>query len=175
MHIIISSKNPVKIEATRAGFASMFPDQEITTEGISVSSGVKEQPLSSKEGLNGATNRAQNAAKSSIAGDFFVGLEGGVEDKEGKMHSFAWIVICDKNGKFGFGKTGEFILPSKVRELILGGMELGHADDLVFSKTNSKQENGAVGILTENAIDRAEFYKQAVIFALIPFKNPTLY
>jgi non-canonical (house-cleaning) NTP pyrophosphatase len=54
-------------------------------------------------------------------------------------------------------------------------MELGHADDLVFNKSNSKQENGAVGILTENVIDRAEFYKQAVILALIPFKNPTLY
>lgn len=175
MHIVIASKNPVKIEATRAGFVAMFPDQELITEGVSVPSGVSEQPINNEEIVTGAENRARNAAKMFPTGDFFVGLEGGVEDKEGKMHSFAWIAICDKAGKIGFGKTGEFILPQKVRELILGGMELGHADDLVFGKTNSKQENGAVGILTDNAIERAEFYKQAVIFALIPFKNPTLY
>lgn len=175
MRIIIASKNPVKIEATRAGFSAMFPDQELTTEGISVESGVSEQPMNNEEIVTGAENRARKAAKMFPAGDFFVGLEGGVEDKEGKMHSFSWIAICDRNGKIGFGKSGEFILPAMVRELILGGMELGQADDIVFNKKNSKQENGAVGILTENAIDRAKFYEQAVILALIPFKNPTLY
>ena len=175
MHIIIASKNPVKIEATRAGFAAMFPDQELITEGVSVESGVSEQPMSNSEAKKGAENRARNAAQISDTGDFFVGLEGGVEDREEKMHSFSWIAVCDKNGKIGFGKSGEFFLPPKIRELILGGMELGHADDIVFNKKNSKQENGAVGILTENAIDRAKFYEQAVILALIPFKNPTLY
>jgi len=175
MNIIVASKNPVKIEATHAGFAAMFPGQELTMEGISVPSGVSDQPMSNEEIIKGAENRARNAAQSSPAGDFFVGLEGGVEDNDGKMHSFAWIAICDKNGKIGFGKTGEFILPQKVRELILGGMELGQADDVVFNKSNSKQKNGAIGILTDNAIERAEFYRQAVIFALIPFKNPTLY
>lgn len=175
MRIIIASKNPVKIEATRAGFSAMFPDQELITEGVSVESGVSEQPMNNEEIIKGAENRARNAAKASPSSDFFVGLEGGVENHDGKMHSFAWIAICDKNGKIGFGKTGEFILPAKIRELVLDGMELGHADDVVFNKTNSKQENGAVGILTENTVDRTQFYKQAVIFALIPFKNPTLY
>jgi non-canonical (house-cleaning) NTP pyrophosphatase len=55
------------------------------------------------------------------------------------------------------------------------GMELGDADDAVFGRSNSKQANGAVGILTGNVIDRAELYEQAVVLALIPFKNPELY
>jgi len=175
MYIVIASKNPVKIEATRAGFAAMFPGQELITEGISVESGVSEQPMSNAEAKKGAENRARNAARISTTGDFFVGLEGGIEDTEEKMRSFSWIAVCDKSSKIGFGKSGEFFLPSKIRELILGGMELGDADDIVFNKKNSKQVNGAVGILTENAIDRAKFYEQAVILALIPFKNPTLY
>jgi non-canonical (house-cleaning) NTP pyrophosphatase len=52
---------------------------------------------------------------------------------------------------------------------------LGEADDRVFSRKNSKQSNGAIGILTNDAIDRTELYIPAVIFALIPFKNPDLY
>jgi non-canonical (house-cleaning) NTP pyrophosphatase len=54
-------------------------------------------------------------------------------------------------------------------------MELGEADDVYFGLSNSKQANGAVGLLTGNVLTRASFYEQAVIFALIPFKNPDLY
>jgi non-canonical (house-cleaning) NTP pyrophosphatase len=62
-----------------------------------------------------------------------------------------------------------------VADLVRHGMELGHADDQVFGRNNSKQMNGAVGILTANAIDREELYAHAVMLALIPFLNPTLY
>jgi non-canonical (house-cleaning) NTP pyrophosphatase len=54
-------------------------------------------------------------------------------------------------------------------------MELGDADDEIFGASNSKQQNGAVGLLTENAVTRTTLYEQAVIMALIPFKNPELY
>jgi len=59
--------------------------------------------------------------------------------------------------------------------LIRQGKELGEADDIVFGRSNSKQENGAVGLLTDNAIDRAQLYEHAMILALIPFKNEALY
>jgi non-canonical (house-cleaning) NTP pyrophosphatase len=77
--------------------------------------------------------------------------------------------------QLGKGCTGRFALPPRVAELVHQGKELGVADDIVFGRTNSKQENGAVGLLTENIIDRAAYYEQAVILALIPFKNPLLY
>jgi non-canonical (house-cleaning) NTP pyrophosphatase len=54
-------------------------------------------------------------------------------------------------------------------------MELGEADDLVFGRSNSKQDNGAIGLLTGDVIDRAQLYEQAVILALVPFKNPDMY
>jgi non-canonical (house-cleaning) NTP pyrophosphatase len=52
---------------------------------------------------------------------------------------------------------------------------LGEADDLVFGRSNSKQANGAVGLLTDDAVTRTTYYVPAVIFALIPFKNAELY
>jgi non-canonical (house-cleaning) NTP pyrophosphatase len=77
--------------------------------------------------------------------------------------------------RMGKGKTGVFFLPEKIRVLVQSGIELGIADDMVFQRTNSKQANGAVGILTGDVLDRATFYIEAVIFALIPFKNSELY
>lgn len=175
MKIIVASKNPVKIASTSAGFAKMFPNEKFVYEGISVPSGVNDQPTSSIEALTGAKNRAEKATFAIPDADYFVGLEGGTEDRDGKMYSFAWVAVRDKHGKIGIGKTGEFVLPPKIRELILGGMELGNADDIVFGKTNSKQTNGAIGILTNDVIDRATLYTPAVVFALIPFIKPELY
>jgi non-canonical (house-cleaning) NTP pyrophosphatase len=75
----------------------------------------------------------------------------------------------------GKGRTGTFLLPPAVAELIRQGKELGAADDIVFGRLNSKQDNGAVGLLTDDVIDRAQLYEHAMILALIPFKNKALY
>jgi inosine/xanthosine triphosphatase len=55
------------------------------------------------------------------------------------------------------------------------GKELGDADDIVFGRINSKRENGAIGILSNNVINRAGLYEQAVILALVPFVQSRLY
>ena len=91
------------------------------------------------------------------------------------MEAFAWMVVRDKNNQTGKGRTGTFFLPPQVATLIKQGMDLGQADDIVFNKTNSKQANGAVGLLTADAVTRTTYYQMAVLFALIPFKNPGLY
>lgn len=51
MKIVVASKNPVKIKATLGGFEKMFPDVVFETEGVSVSSGVSEQPLNFRVAL----------------------------------------------------------------------------------------------------------------------------
>jgi len=73
------------------------------------------------------------------------------------------------------GRTGSFFLPQKVAQLIRQGMELGTANDLVFNQSNSKQQNGAIGLLTDNVIDRTRLYEHGVLMALVAFKNPGLY
>ena len=171
--VIVASQNPVKIEAVKMAFAKMFPEQFFDFQGISVPSDVSPQPLGEKETLVGAQNRVKNLSKISSA-DFLVGIEGGSKHVGGGMETFAWIVIKSQE-KISNGRTASFFLPKKIVELINQGMELGQADDIVFNRHNSKQSNGAVGILTYDIITRTTYYEQAVIMALIPFKNPTLY
>lgn len=173
--IIIASQNPVKIAAVKSGFEKMFSQEKFEFEGVSVPSGVQDQPMGDKMTLTGAFNRAENAMAKLPHANFWVGIEGGIEkNSEGEMQAFAWIVIRSRNST-GKGKTGTFFLPYDVVELINKGKELGEADDLVFGQNNSKQKNGAVGLLTENVINRSDLYSQGVVLALIPFKQPKYY
>jgi inosine/xanthosine triphosphatase len=173
--VIVASKNPVKINATQSAFEKMFPNEKFVFEGVSASSGVSDQPMTDDETFIGASNRVTNARKDSPQADFWVGLEGGLEEKNGEMEAFAWMVVQSKDGSQGKGRTGTFFLPHAVAKLIRQGKELGEADDIVFGRTNSKQSNGAVGLLTNDLITRSDYYEMAMVFALIPFKNLTLY
>lgn len=172
--IIVASQNPVKIEAVRRGFEKMFPQEAFSLESVEVSSGVSRQPLTESETQKGAQQRALHAARTRPAADFWVGIEGGVEDHAGQMASFAWVVVRSRERQ-GVSRTGTFFLPPAVARLVRQGMELGEADDKVFGKTNSKQANGAVGLLTGDVVVRAQLYEQAVILALVGIKNPDLY
>lgn len=187
--VIVASQNPVKAQAVREGFSRMFPGEQFQFQGISVPSGVRPQPITSAETLQGAYNRAYNARALAPQAAYWIGVEGGIEEtseaahlsthpdmvaEDSSMVAFAWVVALSGQ-QVGKGRTGVFFLPPRVAELVRQGKELGEADDIVFGRSNSKQENGAVGLLTGDIIDRAAFYEQAVILALIPFRNPELY
>jgi len=172
--VVVASKNPVKVQTSLEAFQMFFPDEEFEVEGLSVSSNVSKQPLSDEETLRGAINRVDAVFHHVQNADFWVGIEGGVEEKGGEMEAFAWVVVRSRT-TVGKGKTATFLLPKPVIKLIREGKELGEADDIIFHTTNSKQGTGAVGLLTGNVINRTELYRSAAILALIPFKNTDLY
>jgi inosine/xanthosine triphosphatase len=165
----------VKIDAVLGGFRRMFPTETYAARGCSVDSGVAVQPMSDAETLHGATRRAEAARSKDAEADYWVGVEGGCEPRFGELLTFAWIVVLAKGvGVTGRGRTGAFCLPMEVSDLVNQGVELGEADDRVFGRLNSKQSNGAVGLLTGDVMDRRAYYEGAVILALIPFKNAGL-
>jgi len=172
MKIVVASTNPVKIEATRVGFAQVF-DESLEMIGLSTPSGVSDQPMTDDETHLGAKNRAYRARELHPDADFWVGLEGGIEEHRGSLHVFAWIVILNHE-RGGHARTATFVLPDEVAELVRKGMELGDADDVIFGRSNSKQQNGSVGLLTDDRITRGSYYSPAVVLALIPFINPNL-
>ncbi|HEV7349697.1 inosine/xanthosine triphosphatase [Telluribacter sp.] len=172
--IVVASTNPVKVAAALAGFQRMFPAIHFKTVPVSVASGVADQPMTDEETLRGADNRVQNACLTYPEADFWIGIEGGVEIIGGELAAFAWIVVrSDKLA--GKARSGTFFLPPAVAALVRQGMELGTADDRVFGHTNSKQQGGAVGLLTDNVVDRKQLYEQAVLLSLVAFKNEQLY
>ena len=172
--ITVASQNPVKLNAALAAFQQMFPAQSYVVDGLSVPSGVPDQPTSVSETMKGARNRAEKARASAPESDYWLGIEGGIEDSPLGMSCFARVHVLGRDGLIGLSQTAVFYLPREVAELVRGGMELGHADDKVFGRDNSKQANGAIGLLTDDLVDREAYYTHAVIMALVPFKNRDL-
>ena len=73
--VSVGSTNPTKVGAARRIFAELFPDLEVI--GISVPSGVPDQPVGEEATIQGALNRAK-AALAATGAEWGVGLEGGV-------------------------------------------------------------------------------------------------
>ncbi len=171
MKVVVASKNPVKIEASRAAFAALLPDAALQMSSISIDSGVSDQPTSDEETRRGAKNRAANARDISPDADFWVGLEGGIEVVEEQLIAFAWMTVLGSNGQLSSARSATLPLPPSVRKLIDAGLELGEANDRVFATANSKQGGGAYGLLTDGLYTRESVYTQTLILALLPFVN----
>ena len=172
--IIIGSKNPTKIASVTNAFQKAFPDDNFEFIGVGSPSNVSDQPMSNEETYEGAINRAQHTKSKHPDANFWVGIEGGIAYHQEDMEAFAWIVILSEN-QIGKARTGSFVLPKKIQILVEDGVELGLADDMVFKRNNSKQQNGAVGILTNDLITRSTYYEHAVTLALIPFLKSDIY
>lgn len=172
--IVVASRNPVKAHAAEEGFRRMFPGEAFAVAGVAVPSGVPDQPLGDAQTLLGARNRAARIRESAPDADYWVGIEGGIEDGGNGMAAFAWIVVLG-DGREGRGRSGTFFLPEPVARLVREGAELGLANDRVFAAENTKQGSGAIGLLTGDVVDRTDLYVHAMIMALLPFRNPDLY
>ena len=171
LRVIVTSHNPVKIMAVKEAFAVQFPGREVEIEALSVDSGVAEQPMSDAETRQGALNRVRNARNEAPDADFWVGLEGGLDFFDGKLMAFAWMAVSDRHGRDSTTRTVTLPLPPEVQALVVEGLELGEANDRVFSTLNSKQGGGAFGLLTDGLMTREGVYTQTLILALIPFAH----
>ncbi len=92
------------------------------------------------------------------------------------LSCFAYMAVLHcASGTWGHAATGSFPLPPPVVALVAAGHELGEADDMVFHRSNSKQSNGAVRLLTHGLIDRTTYYVHAMLLALTAFAHPQHY
>ena len=190
LRVVVGSRNPVKVEAARLGVGRAFPAAEVETLSVAVPSGVPDQPMNDEETRRGARGRADAAVRAVPGADFWIGMEGGLDElrtasnhdpERDRLFAYAWVAVRRRgpddreSTRLGESRTANFELPPPVVELVRGGMELGEADDRVFGRSGSKAEEGAVGLLTRGLVTRAELYAPAVLLALVPFLRRDLY
>lgn len=173
--IAVGSKNPVKIEAVRLAFTDVWPEIEWEIVGSEIDSGVSSQPMSDRESVKGATNRAKRALKLHQA-DFGVGLEGGIQKVGQEYIDSGWMIVVAKDGRVGIGSSVRMHTPHKMMKMVLEeGKELGEVCDILFKRKNTKHAEGQFGLMTKNLITRTEGYRHGVISALVRFIHPDLY
>lgn len=164
--IAIGSNNPIKIAAVEAILTRAFPQAEFIA--AAVSSGIPEQPWGDEQTRRGAYNRAGAVLKQTEA-DLGVGLEGGLLETDEGLMTCAWCAIVDRGGKVGYGGGVHMLLPPMITDILRQHHELGPAMDLLANQENTKQKQGAVGILTNGLSNRQTAYEQLVAMAAAPF------
>ena len=166
MKVIISSTNPVKINAVKKAFNKGF--KKSSFKGVKVKSGVPEQPIGESQIRYGAYNRATRALKSGN-GDMGVGLEGGVVETEVGMLATAWCCIVDTKGQVSHGGGMYFHLPDIVAGKIRKGGELGPIMDDILHEENWKEKGGAIEIFSNGILNRTDAYTRLVELAMCKF------
>ena len=128
MHIVVASRNPVKVDATRRAFNELFPEVSLEVGSVEVESGVSDQPVSDEETRRGARTRAMNASQAEPDADFWVGMEGGIEVIDNQLMALERL------------PTNPDYRAYAVREFALPGRKMCHLNRSgVFSTSHFKQ------------------------------------
>ncbi len=170
--IVVGSRNPVKVLAVESVVRRIWPAAEVL--GVDVPSGIAVQPRSETETRQGAANRAR-AALVAVDADLGLGLEGGVDEVRGRLYLVNTVVAVDRQGQTGEGAGVRMELPPSYRAGLDEGRELGDLVDAASGQSNTKQKDGAIGLLTAGLADRQQSFEQALTYALVRWLAPALY
>lgn len=168
----VGSGNPAKIEAVRRALAHLAP--ACALQAVDVASGVADQPVGDDATRQGARNRAR-AALDRTGAELAFGLEGGVAHEPPVVWLVSWVAAVAHDGRSGDASGLRMRLPSAVAQRLSGGDELGTIIDDLFGVRASKQQTGAVGLLTEGFVSRTDAFADLVAMACAPLLRPDLY
>lgn len=177
IRVCVGSTNPVKVNAARQAFSQAFPNHIIHCEEMHAPSGVADQPMTEAETRLGAQNRARYCSEHRTSNDmnFFVAMEGGVDEFEEGTATFAYVAVLASNGDLMTGRSANLPLPNKVYQRLQANEELGQVMDELFNTDNIRQKGGAIGLFTNHAATRESVYTQALVLALAPAIHPEHY
>lgn len=173
MNAVVGSTNPVKVASTREVLRRVHGD-DVRVEGVPVDSGVSRQPWGDRETLRGAVNRAEAALASGDAA-LGVGLEGGLVEIDGRIFTCAWCAVAHADGRVGIAGGANLLLPPAAADAVRAGAELGPTIDALTGLRNTKQGQGAIGVLTQGYLDRQTAYEYILTLALAPLLSPLHY
>jgi inosine/xanthosine triphosphatase len=182
----VGSRNEPKIAAVRSAMAAYAPSVEVC--GVSVDSGVPEQPVGFEEIVQGARNRAA-AARQSGDCDLAVGIEDGLVAlpagvaTAGNPYLNIGCAAVSDGQRVSLGFSSAFAYPLGVTEPAVSDRSpIGELFDVLWRERRGESQqlpsartSGNVGKLTAGVLPRSEYARHAVLCALVTFVNPDLY
>lgn len=155
MKIIVGTNNKAKLNAV----ASVFQNVDIYAK--SVSSNVSAQPMSDGETKCGAYNRALAAIEKEPSA-YGIGLEGGVMFLNENIYLCSWGVLVTPKKEVYTASGGRIPLPKEFIPKLRKGTELSEIMNEFAQKENVREKEGAIGILTNNLVDRSELFEHVL-------------
>lgn len=172
MKVVIASRNQGKIEGAKRALSLFFDDIEI--QGISVESGVGEQPVNEQVYI-GVKNRINNlktyCKENNIKADLYLSVESGINNLLGNW-MITNIALIEDEGKFeSYGASPSFPVPEKLVNDIIN-TNLSEVGNKIFGKDDERHnQGGIVQIITHNKITRIDQTEMAFIMALTRYIN----
>lgn len=167
--IHVASLNKNKVNAV----CEVFPSYLV--KGISCRSGVREQPISLEEIIEGAIYRAKSVFDDC---EYSVGIEDGIapvpQTRSGYMNFCCCAVYDGERVFLGLGPAFEYP-PQCTTRVIEDGITISEAFLPVSNKPEIGYEEGIIGWLTRGKMSRKDYTKIAVEMARIQMDNVELY
>jgi inosine/xanthosine triphosphatase len=191
--VVVGSLNQCKLEAVR-NVVRTYPRlaREQDVQGVSVPSGVSEQPLTLEETTRGARSRAQAAFAAYYSSDaaccssnatcsrpslVALGIESGLFAMEGTY--FDVCVVSAYDGReHHLGLSCAFQIPPRILSNVLDhGMDLSQASNAAGITKDPKlgEHQGLIGILSHGRLSRLAYTETAVHTALLWAENARWY
>lgn len=168
MLIVVASRNPVKVDAVRSAFSATFDG--VTVESLSPPPGLRPQPMSLEETMDGAIARVAWACAGLPGADYCVGIESGVMELDDIWYAATVAAIRSGDGRSAIGIGPAYPLPGRISSLMLSeGIELEEAMDRLYGIADLGEREGAIGLLSKGMSSRLELCTEAVKMALPPF------
>lgn len=171
--VVVGSENPSKVGAVRAVMAEV--DATCRVDAVAVDSGVPAQPWGEAETRAGALNRARRALEA--GGDLGVGMEGGLEQRDGRLYVTCWCAVVDRHGQESTALGAAMPLPDRVAAEVgsAAGAELAPVIDRLAGREGTGKVFGAIGLLTGGLRNRQDAWEDALVYALTPWLRPDVY
>ena len=170
--VAIGSVNKSKVRGVKRAWELMGPASFVAARVPAPYA----QPLSWTETLEGALARAEKALEMVSDADYGVGVEAGLVPlpvPSGYVDVQAAVVL-DKRGRVSVGLSSGFEIPYVFLPKVASGLELGVVAESWWGRPLGEEE-GVIGVLTKGMVTREDLTFQAVVMALVPWVNPSLY
>ncbi len=182
----VGSVHEPKLAAVRSAIVVYAPDAKV--EGVTVASGVPEQPVGFEEIIRGARNRASRAV-SGFPCDLGVGIEdglvplptGGSKGEVAHLNIGCVAITDGERTSIGFSSAvgyppGCSIPAVRDREPIGAALDrLWGARRGESAAKSSALSSGNIGRLSNGVLPRAEYARHGVLCAIVAFLQPDLY
>lgn len=184
MLIAVGSENKPKLEAVRKAARKYFPKGTyLDVVGVAAESGVSNHPISPSEARRGALNRAVAAYEGFTDADYWVGIEGGLEEitvivpetferqVEKRWIESGYCLVMDRKARFAYGQSGSVRVPDHLINSIMCGKDLSSAIEEHFGISRIGDSGGYTDWLTGGALNRADSYVPGLIAAFSELMN----
>lgn len=164
--IIVCSKNKAKNEAVNNVMKQYLKEFEI--KSLETNSGVSETPVGDEEGIKGCFNRIKDAISQEANGDFYVAMEGILNETKYGTFLCGWTVIYNKKvNEYYYGCSAKVKIPDEIIAKMDKSKRLSDiVAEFVGNTGDEISKIGTNGVLTNGTYTRTDEFIDSVSCAI---------